>query len=57
MAQRNIQAFGNSFDLVVGRAGDKLQVEVYQSRGGKLLKSLSAAEGGTAMIDLATNKP
>lgn len=57
MALRSIQAFGSDFDLVVSRAGDKLQVEIYQSRGGKRLKSLSIADGGTATIDLVETKP
>ena len=52
MALRHIRAFGGNFDLVVSRAGDKLQIQVLEN--GNVFKSLQIADGGTAAIDLGS---
>jgi hypothetical protein len=50
MALRHIHAFGSDFDLVIGRAGRRLQVQVLEN--GNVVKSLQIDDGETATIDL-----
>lgn len=50
MALKHVRAFGNDFNVVVSRAGDKLNVEIYKDE--QLLKSYEIADGGTAAIAL-----
>ena len=50
MALRHIRAFGSDFDLVVSRAGEKLQIQVLEN--GQIFKTLQINDGDTAAIDL-----
>ena len=50
MALRHVRAFGGDFNLVVSRAGDRLNVEIFKN--GKLFKSYEIDNGGTASVDL-----
>jgi len=50
MALRHVRAFGHDFDLVAGRAGEKLQVQVLEN--GKAVQSSVIADGGTATVGL-----
>jgi hypothetical protein len=48
MALRNIHAFGNVFDLVVTRAGDKLKMETL--RNGSSFSSEIISDGQSAGV-------
>lgn len=50
MALRHVQAFGHDFDLVVSRAGGKLQVQVLEN--GKSIQSSSIADGESVTVAL-----
>jgi hypothetical protein len=50
MALKHVRAFGNDFNLVVSRAGDKLNVEIFKNDA--LFKSYEIADGGTASVEL-----
>ncbi|HZS06294.1 MAG TPA: hypothetical protein VFD58_15740 [Blastocatellia bacterium] len=50
MKLKNIQAFGNEFDLTVARSGGGLKVEII--RAGKTLKSWAIKEGDSVSVDL-----
>lgn len=50
MKLKNVQAFGNTFDLSVARAGEKLKVDILN--GGKLSQSNLIKQGDTLTIEL-----
>ncbi len=50
MALKHVRAFGNDFNLVVSRAGDKLNVEIFEND--QLFKSYEIDDGGTAAVEL-----
>ncbi len=49
-ALNHIRAFGGDFNLVVSRAGDNLNVQIFE--GGQLRKSYKTPDGGTVAVDL-----